>query len=119
MGHCAGGAGPNSFGNFLPVPADPQHDILQALVQWVEFGIAPGQVIATKYTNDNPASGVAFTRPLCVFPKLAKYKGIGNPNGAANWVCADGVVNDTTKDADAVLPDPGDRDRDDRPGDHD
>jgi hypothetical protein len=119
MGHCAGGAGPNSFGNFLPASADPQHDIFQALVQWVEFGIAPDQVIATKYTNDNPASGVAFTRPLCVFPKLATYKGIGNPNDAANWVCADGVVNDATKDADAVLPDRGDRDRDDRPGDHD
>jgi hypothetical protein len=45
-----------------------------------------------------------------VFPKLAAYKGAGNPADAANWSCAKGVVNDATEDADAVLPDPGDRD---------
>src|SRR5262249_2636350 len=36
MGHCAGGPGPNAFGNDafggVPVPVDPQHDILQALI---------------------------------------------------------------------------------------
>ena len=118
MSHCAGGAGPNAFGNNdffgLPVPSDPQHDVFQALIHWVEFGIPPDQIIATKYVNDNPAQGVAFTRPLCVFPKIAKYKGSGNSNDAANWVCADGVANDTTEDADEVLRDRGDRDRDDR-----
>ena len=119
MGHCAGGNGPSSFGNFLPVPADPQHDAFQALVQWVEFGIAPDQVIATKYNSDNPALGVAFTRPLCVFPKVAQYKGSGNPNDAANWTCAQGLVNDTTEHADDVLRDLGDRDHDDVPKGHD
>jgi hypothetical protein len=116
MGHCAGGAGPNSFGNFLPVPADPQHDLFQALVNWVEFGHAPDQVIATKYVNDNPAMGVAFTRPLCVFPNIAKYKGSGSSNDAANWTCEKGIKNDTTEDADRVLPDRGDGDHDDGPG---
>jgi hypothetical protein len=55
-----------------------QHDVFQALINWVEFGNLPEQIIATKYVNDIPASGVAFTRPLCVFPKFAKYKGAGN-----------------------------------------
>ena len=113
MSHCGGGAGPNAFGNNafggLPVPSDPQHDIFQALIHWVEFGTPPDQIIATKYVNDNPASGIAFTRPLCVFPKIATYKGNGNPNDAANWACVQGVVNDTTEDADEVLPDRGDR----------
>jgi len=119
MGHCAGGPGPNAFGQGGPaVPADPQHNIFLALVNWVEFGIAPDEVIATKYVGDNPASGVAFTRPLCVFPKLAHYSGVGNPNDAANWTCVAGVTNDVTEDADAVLPDRGDGDRDDRHGDH-
>jgi hypothetical protein len=112
MSHCGGGAGPNAFGNNAfggpPVPSDPQHDIFQALIYWVEFGISPDHIIATKYVNDNPASGIAFTRPLCVFPKLAKYKGSGNPNDAANWACMQGLENDTTKDADEVLPDRGD-----------
>jgi Tannase and feruloyl esterase len=120
MGHCIGGAGANSFGNVFagpPVSSDPQHDIFKALVDWVEFGIAPEQIIATKFINDNPASGVAFTRPLCVFPKVASYKGTGNPTDAENWACVKGVENDTTQDADAVLSDRGNRDSDDR--DHD
>jgi hypothetical protein len=119
MGHCAGGPGANSFGqNGLPGPSDPQHDIFQALVHWVEFGDAPDKIVATKFVNDNPANGIAFTRPLCVFPNVAKYKGVGNTTDAANWTCEKGLVNDATEDADEVLPDRGDRDRDDRPGDH-
>jgi hypothetical protein len=62
---------------------------------------------------------MARTRPLCVFPNLAKYKGVGSTANAANWTCEKGLVNDATEDADAVLPDRGDRDRDDRSGDHD
>jgi hypothetical protein len=119
MGHCAGGPGPNAFGNGVPVPSDPQHDIFRALVDWVEFGNAPEKIIGTKYVNDNPASGIAFTRPLCVFPNVAKYKGVGNTADAANWTCEKGLVDGATEDADAVLPDRGDRDRDDRSGDHD
>jgi hypothetical protein len=56
--------------------------------------------------------GTAFTRPLCVFP--TGYKGTGDAADAGNWACVNGVVNDTTKDADAVLPDRGGRDPDDR-----
>lgn len=28
-----------------------------------------------------------MTRPLCVFPKVAKYRGSGSPRIAANFVC--------------------------------
>ncbi len=31
--------------------------------------------------------GVAFTRPLCSYPQEAVYKGSGNTNDAANFVC--------------------------------
>ena len=48
-----------------------------------------------------------------MFPKLAAYTGTGNPTDAENWACINGVVNDTTEDADAVLPDRGDRSSDD------
>jgi hypothetical protein len=80
----------------------------------VEFGHAPDQIIATKYVNDNPANGIAFTRPLCVFPDIAQYKGVGSATDAANWACVRGIKNDVTRAADAVLPDSGDNDADDR-----
>lgn len=75
MYHCAGGPGPNTF------------DALTPLVNWVEKGIAPDTILATKYVNDTPAQGVQMTRPLCVFPKVAKYKGSGSPSSAASFVC--------------------------------
>ncbi len=40
-----------------------------------------------KYVNDQPAQGVARTRPLCVYPKVAVYKGSGSTNDAANFAC--------------------------------
>jgi len=90
MGHCGGGPGPNVFGgaNNPGGPADPQHNVLLALQHWVEDGVAPEQVIATKYVNDTPTQGVAMTRPLCVFPKVPQYTGSGDPGDAANFTCA-------------------------------
>ena len=120
VSHCGGGLGANAFGNGgPPVSADPQHDIFKALIDWVESGTPPDRIIATKFVSDNPASGVAFTRPLCVFPKLAAYKGTGNSTDAANWACVNGVVNDATRDADAVLRDRGRGTTDDDRDDHD
>jgi len=75
MNHCKGGPGANVF------------DMLTPLVQWVEHDTAPERVIATHYVNNNPAQGVQFTRPLCSYPREAVYKGSGNPNDAANFVC--------------------------------
>lgn len=85
MYHCAGGPGPNVF------------DALTPLVNWVEHDVAPETITATKYVNDTPASGVQMTRPLCVFPKVAKYSGHGSTNVATSFYCApDGVeVNQT------------------------
>jgi feruloyl esterase len=91
MQHCFGGPGPNSFGQGGPGTgtADPQHNVYSALDQWVEKGIAPERLVAAKYVNDmNPAQGVKFTRPLCPFPQTAHYKGSGDPNDEANFVCS-------------------------------
>jgi feruloyl esterase len=93
MQHCGGGPGPNSFGERGTAPPfDPQHNIYMALEQWVEKGVAPSQVIATKFVDDsNPAKGVKMTRPLCMYPEIAKYKGAGDTNDAANFVCTPGT----------------------------
>lgn len=91
MAHCAGGPGANAFGNAFglngPDPSDPADDVLSALEHWVEHGVAPHRLTATKYVNDDPASGIAFQRPLCLFPKIAKYRGSGDPAAAENWRC--------------------------------
>jgi Tannase and feruloyl esterase len=90
MMHCGSGPGPNDFGNMLDlVPAaDAEHNIFVALQEWVEQGAPPDQVIATKYKDDNPANGIAMTRPLCPFPKQAKWNGKGETSDAANWICS-------------------------------
>jgi feruloyl esterase len=90
MSHCGGGPGPNVFGQGGAASSDdPVHNIYRALEQWVEKGIAPEQLIATKYKDDrNPAQGVKMTRPLCAYPRQAKYKGSGDPSDAANFICA-------------------------------
>jgi Tannase and feruloyl esterase len=89
MMHCGTGPGPNSFGNFTdPAPADDaDHNIFIALENWVEKGIQPGTLIATKYNDDDPKKGVAMTRPLCAYPRQAKWNGKGATSEAANWSC--------------------------------
>lgn len=89
MNHCFGGPGPNSFGNVLapPPPAGDDNDILKVLEKWVEKGIAPNKIIATKYADDEAKKGVAMTRPLCPYPQQARWTGKGSPNDAANFVC--------------------------------
>jgi len=96
MNHCALGPGPNSFG-VLPRAGetDPNFSMFAALERWVEKGAAPDKIIATKYKMDgDPTSGVARTRPLCPYPQVARYKGSGSTDEAANFAC---VVNDGSR----------------------
>lgn len=95
MNHCQGGPGPNAFGNQFsgdfvatdPPSNDARHHALTALVAWVERGIAPAEIVATKYVNDTPSQGVAMQRPLCPYPAVARYKGSGSTNVAGNFAC--------------------------------
>lgn len=100
MQHCGGGPGATSFGqDEAGVPHDAQHDIYATLVDWVEKGSAPSTIIATRYASAEPASGssragdspvVEMTRPLCVYPQIAKYSGTGDKNSAASFACTAG-----------------------------
>ena len=71
MGHCQGGPGPN------------QVNYMGALERWREGGIAPDQLLANHVTNNR----VDMARPLCPYPQVAQYKGIGSTNDPANFVC--------------------------------
>jgi feruloyl esterase len=84
--HCRGGAGTDnfgaSFGEDLPNP-DAEHDMLTAIVDWVEAGRAPERLVATKMDNGI----VKMTRPLCPYPTVSKYRGRGDSNDVASFVC--------------------------------
>jgi Tannase and feruloyl esterase len=86
MQHCGGGPGPDVFGQMgFGSANDPQHNMYMALEQWVEKGAAPSTVVATKQAGGGAAT--KMTRPLCAYPQVAKYKGSGDTNDAANFVC--------------------------------
>lgn len=83
MGHCSGG------------PAADQFDMLSALVKWVEEGKAPRRVTASARGPGNAASvnpevpaswAAGRTRPLCPYPRTAKYHG-GDTEHAESFVC--------------------------------
>ena len=75
MGHCGGGPGANSF------------DMMTALEHWVEHGVAPERILATKYLDDDPKKASLRTHPLCPYPKVARYSGHGSADDARNFVC--------------------------------
>ena len=66
MGHCGGGIGPNEF------------DAVAAIDAWITKGDAPDKLIATIGNR---------TRPLCPYPQVARYKGQGSIDEAANFEC--------------------------------
>lgn len=93
MGHCFGGNGANSFGQPYAeagLKDDAAHNIHRALEAWVEQDVAPDKIIATKYIDDKPESGVAFTRPVCAYPKVPVYNGIGNSKEESSYQCKNG-----------------------------
>ena len=89
VGHC--GAPIFSLGTAGPWPQNGAD--FAALVNWVEKGVAPDQVIGQSLSP-------ALSRPLCPYPQTAKYKGSGNTNDAANWSCGGNL-----ETAEAVCPD--------------
>jgi Tannase and feruloyl esterase len=95
MTHCYFGPGATSFGGVgqqIPPVRDATHDVQTALERWVEEGVAPERLVATKYTDDKAATRtVLLTRPLCVYPAVAHYSGSGDPNAAPSFVCRGGV----------------------------
>ncbi|KAM0748256.1 tannase and feruloyl esterase [Meredithblackwellia eburnea MCA 4105] len=92
MGHCAGGNGPNTFGQpssytgTPPLSQKPSENAIFSLVQWLEKGIPPTQYTGTSYHNNNKTLGVSYQRPICMWPKTAVYKG-GDENKVESFAC--------------------------------
>ena len=66
--HCRGGPGADTF------------DSIAAMDEWVEKGKAPDTMLASRQDGK-------FTRPLCRYPKLPRYKGTGDANSAESFEC--------------------------------
>jgi Tannase and feruloyl esterase len=71
MNHCRGGNGTDTF------------DRTTVIQQWVERGERPERIVASHVTNGRPDK----TRPLCPYPRVAKYGGQGSTDDAANFSC--------------------------------
>ncbi|EIW55233.1 feruloyl esterase-like protein [Trametes versicolor FP-101664 SS1] len=85
-----GGQAANAFGAVMqpqPLSHDAEHNILAALLRWVEDGVAPSAIVGVKYKNDVPSDGVAFTRPICKYPSTVRFRG-GDPSSAKSFFCA-------------------------------
>lgn len=72
VAHCAGGAGPQ--------PNDP----LSALIDWVERGKAPR--VLDGVVRDATGT-VVRSRPICMYPEVAAYRGHGDVPDASSYVC--------------------------------
>jgi feruloyl esterase len=73
--HCGGGPGPQ----------DVQPRAFDALVKWVEQGVAPQQLLTSRPAS---ASLPARTFLLCPYPEQAHYKSQrGSVNDASSWTC--------------------------------
>jgi feruloyl esterase len=88
MAHCGDGPGLHDFGQQLQLqgPQDSDHDILTALIRWVEEGVAPDQIIASSYVDDLSGKGIRFQRPICPYPQFPKYVG-GDQNSTSSYRC--------------------------------
>ena len=70
MNHCAGG------------PATDAFDALGSIVAWVEERRAPQRIVAR-----GSAALPGLSRPLCPYPKIARYLGQGDPASAESFEC--------------------------------
>jgi hypothetical protein len=96
-GHCGAAAA-----DFPNAPQINTTDIFTALVNWVEQGQEPDQLVA--YNNRDPALATV-SRPICKYPDRLVYNGTGGTNVASSFHC-EGAKDDPLMDAQNVLPNP-------------
>lgn len=95
MGHCVGG-GIGFYGQAAELPLDknatPDTDLLLALDKWSETGEAPDVILGRQSLLPSPVKPGdedkrIGLRPICAFPKVARYDGKGDPNATTNFAC--------------------------------
>ena len=63
------GNGATSFGASTdyspPLSYDAEHNLMSAIVRWVEEGVAPESFVAAAYNDGSASNGLNYTRPIC------------------------------------------------------
>jgi hypothetical protein len=72
MDHCS----------ILPGKGPDQIDVLTALENWVEKGVAPNEMIASQFDKGGK---LVRTRPVYPYPEEAAYTGSGDVNQASSF----------------------------------
>ena len=83
--HCAGGPGPDRV------------DWVDVIRAWVEEGRAPGPLVAAKLDVMGEA---VLTRPVCPYPEIAVYDGVGDASNEASFSCAERADRMTAREHD-------------------
>ncbi len=91
MEHCLGGPGASAFGQFgIETAKGTRYGLFDSLENWVEKGSPLDEVVATRFEpGQSGAKKDTMTRPLCAYPKLAKYKGSGDTSNWTSFTCAE------------------------------
>ena len=71
MFHCRGGLNVDRF------------DAITVLIEWVESGIAPDSISAVRIDDGR----ITRSRPLCPYPRIARYDGSGSVDKKENFNC--------------------------------
>jgi Tannase and feruloyl esterase len=71
---------PKLPGNANQTPTREQDQFFTALVDWVEKGVAPGEITLTSRDNS-----VSF--PVCVYPQMTTWNGSGPATQASSYIC--------------------------------
>jgi len=104
VAHCGGSTGPSSIGGGAPEPPaayrDADHHVVSAVIKWVEKGIAPEKLVATRFDS---AGNLTLSRPLCAYPAQAAYNGAGDIDDAANFHCVTPKLQERTIDAGDIV----------------
>lgn len=71
---------PKLPGNANQMPSREQDQFFSALTDWVEKGVAPGDMLITSRDN-------SLSYPVCVYPKRTTWDGRGPARAAASYSC--------------------------------
>ncbi|KAJ8130879.1 hypothetical protein O1611_g2748 [Lasiodiplodia mahajangana] len=69
------------------IPFDKDHNVLAAIVDWVEKAVAPDEIVGSKFVGDSVAGGIMYQHRHCRYPYRSTYSGDGDPLDMDSWHC--------------------------------
>ena len=60
---------------------------LEGFLDWVERGVAPDKIIASKLPAGETTGTPTLQRPLCPYPQISRYNGRGRTSDPSSFEC--------------------------------